>query len=134
MIPVMINDVAVDCINSAAIAYHVPVKIILAVMKQEGGKNAQAVRNKNGTIDYGILQINSIWLPKIAAYGYTKEDIQYNACKNISVGVWILSKSIANGKNVWSGIGNYYSHTPGHNRYYRNNVYKHYEKIIFALS
>ena len=120
----MINDVAVDCINSAAIAYHVPVEIILSVMKQEGGKNAQAVRNKNGTIDYGVLQINSVWLPKIAAYGYTKEDIQYNACKNILAGVWILSKSIANGKNVWSGIGNFHSHTPDHNRDYRNDIYK----------
>ena len=33
--------------------------------------------------------------------------IQYNACKNIEVGTWILSQSIADGKTIWSGIGNW---------------------------
>ena len=52
MMPVMINDVSVDCINNASIAHHIPAAIILSVMKKEGGKNGQAVRNKNGTIDW----------------------------------------------------------------------------------
>ncbi len=134
MMPAIINDVSVDCINRVAILYHVPSTVILSVMIQEGGRNGQAVRNKNGTIDYGIMQINSIWLPKLAAYGYTKEDIQYNACKNISVGVWILSQSIASGKNLWSGIGDYHSHTPDHNRHYRNTIYKNYKKISVILN
>ena|SRR5579862_1286874 len=134
MMPVMINDVSVDCINRAAILYHIPVPIILSVMKQEGGKNGQAIRNKNGTIDYGVLQINSIWLPKIAAYGYTRDDIQYNACTNLLVGVWILSQGIAQGKNIWSGIGEYHSHTPDHNRLYRNAIYNTYKKIAVVFS
>ncbi|HEX4044123.1 MAG TPA: lytic transglycosylase domain-containing protein, partial [Gammaproteobacteria bacterium] len=85
MIPIMVNDVPLDCINQAAITYHVPATIILSVMKKEGGKNGDANHNKNGTVDYGVMQINSIWLPKISAYGYTKDDLQYNACKNVAV-------------------------------------------------
>lgn len=88
----------------------------------------------NGTFDYGVMQINSIWLPKISAYGYTKDDIQHDACKNILVGTWILSQSIAEGKNLWAGIGRYHSHTPNHNRSYRNGIYKNYEQISFVLS
>ena len=129
----MINDVSVDCINRAAIAYHVPVPIILSVMKQEGGKNGQAIRNKNGTIDYGILQINSIWLPKIAAYGYTKEDIQYNACKNMLVGVWIIAQNMASNPSVWKAIANYHSRTPVYNHRYQKKIYSHYKQIFFAL-
>lgn len=134
MIPIMINDVPLDCINRAAILYHVPVTIILAVLKNENGRNGDAIKNKNGSIDYGIMQINSIWLPKIAGYGYTREDIQYNACKNVEVGTWILSQSISKGKNLWSGIGDYHSHTPDHNRYYQNKIYKNYKKLSFVFS
>lgn len=133
MIPIMINDVPLDCINRAAIIYKIPATLILSVLKQEGGKNGDAIKNKNGTFDYGVMQINSTWLPKIAAYGYTKDDMQYNTCKNISVGTWILSQSIANGKNLWAGVGDYHSHTPDHNRTYRNKIYKNYEKLFLAL-
>jgi hypothetical protein len=80
------------------------------------------------------MQINSVWLPKIVAYGYTREDVQYNACKNISVGTWILSQSIAEGKNLWSGIGNYHSHTPRHNYKYSAVIHDHYKKIASILN
>lgn len=133
MMPIMINDVPIDCINQAAIIYHVPATLIISVMKQENGKNGEASKNKNGTFDYGVMQINSTWLPKIAAYGYTKEDVQYNACKNVYVGTWILGQSIAEGKDVWLGIGNYHSHTPSHNQQYRNVIYKNYKKITYTL-
>ncbi|MBX3709456.1 MAG: lytic transglycosylase domain-containing protein [Gammaproteobacteria bacterium] len=133
MIPIMINDVPLDCINRAAIIYRIPAALIITVLKQESGKNGDAIKNKNGTFDYGVMQINSIWLPRIAAYGYTKEDMQYNACKNISVGTWILSQSIAEGKNLWSGIGNYHSHTPKHNYKYRDAIQVHYKKIVSIL-
>ena len=109
MLPVMINDIPVSCINHAAIVYHVPATVILSVLKTENGKNGDAIQNKNGTIDYGVMQINSFWLPKISACGYTKEDLQYNPCKNIEVGTWILSKSLASGKSLWPGIANYHS-------------------------
>lgn len=134
MLPVLINDVPIDCINHAAIVYHVPATVILSVIKQESGRNGQAVRNKNGTFDYGVMQINSVWLPKIAAYGYTRDDMQYNACKNISVGTWILSQSITEGKNLWSGVGNYHSHTPRHNYKYSAVVHAHYQKITRVLN
>jgi soluble lytic murein transglycosylase-like protein len=108
MIPIMVNDAPLDCINRAAVIYHVPVPLLLSVMQREDGKNGSANHNKNGTIDYGIMQINSLWLPKIAAYHYSKDDIQYNRnCKNIYAGTWILSQSIAEGKDVWSGVGNW---------------------------
>lgn len=129
MIPIMINDVAVDCINQAAIIYHVPAAVILSVMKKENGKNGQAIKNKNGTYDYGVMQINDVWLPKIAAYGYSKEDIRYNACKNIEVATWIISLKMAAGKEVWSSIANYHSHTPIYNKVYRESIHANYKSL-----
>lgn len=133
MLPVMINDVPIDCLNRAAVVHHVPAMVILSVIKMENAKNGEASINKNGTVDYGVMQINSVWLPKIAGYGYSKDDIQYNACKNVFVGTWILSQSIAESKNLWVGIGNYHSHTFSHNLDYRNSIYKRYKKLSYYI-
>ena len=134
MMPVLINDVPVDCINRAAVIYHVPATVILSVIKQENGRNGQAVPNKNGTYDYGVMQINSIWLKKLAAYGYTKDDLQFNACKNVEAGSWILAKNLASGKSAWSGVGDYHSHTIKFNQAYRSSVQKHYQQISFVVN
>lgn len=133
MMPVTIDALQISCINQAAVTYHVPATLILAIMIQEHGRNAQAVRNKNGTYDLGILQINTRWLPVLARYGYTRNDIQYDPCKNIMVGSWILAKSLAQGHTLWSGIGNYHSHTPEHNQSYRKNIYAIYQKLNTVL-
>ena len=135
IMPVMINDVPIECINHAAIQYHVPIALILAVMKIENGRNGQAVKNKTGTYDYGVSQINSVWLPKIAAYGYTREDIQYDACRNTEVGVWLISKHLAEGKNIWHSIANYHSKTPAYNQAYQAGIKANYyqlSKVLFA--
>ncbi|MEO8402827.1 MAG: lytic transglycosylase domain-containing protein [Gammaproteobacteria bacterium] len=133
MIPVMINDVPVDCINHAAVVYHVPATLILAVIKKENGINGQAVKNKNSTYDYGVMQINDIWLTKIAAFGYTKNDIKYNACKNVFVGTWILAQSIAEGKDIWRGVGNYHSHTLVFNKSYKKSISVTYAKLTNVI-
>lgn len=130
----MINDIPVACINHAAELYHVPTPIILAVMKNENGKNGLAKRNKNGTYDYGVMQINSIWLPRIAPYGYSKNDIQFNACKNVEVGTWLIAKGITTGKSLWSGVANYHSHTYQYNVAYQNKAYANYRTITAILN
>lgn len=131
--PVMINDVPIDCINHAAVVYHVPATLILAVIKKENGRNGQAVKNKNGTYDYGVMQINDIWLPKISAYGYTKTDVQYNACKNVFVGTWVLAQSISQGQDVWHGVGNYHSHTLAFNKAYKKSISVTYAKLTDVI-
>ena len=118
MLPVLINDVPIDCINHAAVVYHVPATVILSIIKQENGRNGEASPNKNGTFDYGVAQINSTWLPTLTKYGYTKDDIQFNACKNVEAATWILAQAIADGKTTWAGVGDYHSHTPKYNQPY----------------
>src|ERR1700678_2727823 len=125
----MVNSVPVSCINHAAITYHVPVSIILSVMKQEGGKNGQAVRNKNGTADLGVMQINSVWVPVLARYGYSKDKLQYDPCKNVEAATWLINRSMADGKTAWQGIGNYHSKTPAYNKKYRESVYANFQRI-----
>ena len=110
----MINDVPLDCINQAAIAYQIPATMIISVLKTESGKKGEASPNKNGTCDYGPMQINSCHLEKLLKYGITRHDLQYDPCINVAAGTWLLAQSIASGKDIWHGTGNYHSHTEKH--------------------
>lgn len=102
--------------------YNVPATLIIAVLATENGHNGTAKVNTNGTIDYGPMQINSIWLPELKKYGYSCEDIQYNPCLNVKVGSWILSRAIANNGILWTGVGDYHSRQPTRNDKYNKKV------------
>lgn len=132
--PLLINDVPIQCIHQAAVQYQVPAKLIVSVLKTENGRKGLAKRNYNGSYDYGPMQINSLWLPVIAKYGYTKHDIQYDACTNVKVGAWILNQKIYDEAQLWRGVGDYNSHTPVFNQRYSQKVYTHYENIERALT
>jgi soluble lytic murein transglycosylase-like protein len=116
MLPII--DVPLHCINEAAIEYHLPAKLIISVLEVEQGKVGQTTKNTNGTYDIGPMQINSTWLSELNTYGITQHDIQYDACKNVRVGAWILSKKIAARNDILVGIGDYNSHTPKYNKAY----------------
>src|SRR3989338_4105911 len=130
----LINGIPVNCINQAAIQYHVPATLIVSVLKIENGQVGDANPNLNGTVDYGPMQINSIWLPEISRYGYSAELIQYDPCANVAVGAWILSQSIASGADLWQGVGNYHSHTFSENLRYRDRVRQFYFLLKQYLS
>ena len=118
----IIHDVPIECINQAAITYQVPATMIISILKTEGGKSGMASLNKDGTYDYGPMQINSRWIEKVSRYGITKHDLQYKPCVNVAVGAWILAQSIADGKNLWHGVGIYHSRTGFFNQKYRQKV------------
>jgi soluble lytic murein transglycosylase-like protein len=78
--------------------------------------------NHNSSADLGPMQINTSWWPKLLAYGITQYDVLYDPCVNIRVGTWILASAIADGKDLYSGIGDYNSHTKNWNMQYRRFV------------
>ena len=126
------HGVPLDCINMAAVRYHVPATLITSIIKTEAGKNGISVKNKNGTYDLGVMQINSSWLKQLEASGVTAKAVQYDPCVNVTIGTWILAQGIANGEG-WQGVGNYHSYTPKHNQVYREkvrNTYIQYAAIL----
>jgi hypothetical protein len=71
MLPLFISDVPLNCINAAAIQYHIPAKLIISILNVERGETGLAQRNKNGSYDLGPMQINTSWWPKLYDYGIT---------------------------------------------------------------
>jgi len=134
----LIHGVPVECINKAAVTYVVPAKVIVSVLATEGAKPGTESQNKNGTTDLGPMQINSSWLPKLAQYGYTKDQIQYDPCVNVMVGTWILSnkiaQSISDPSDYWQGVAGYNSMTPAINQRYQTKIRTNYRLLSSVLA
>ncbi|MBQ1556830.1 MAG: lytic transglycosylase domain-containing protein, partial [Pseudomonas sp.] len=65
-----------ECLRSAAAYQQVPHEWLVAIAKTESNFNPAAVnRNKNGTTDHGLLQVNSVWLGKLAGFGIAEQDL-----------------------------------------------------------
>jgi len=127
-------DIPLQCVNDAAIRFNIPAKLIISVLATERGKLGKVVVNRNGTYDIGPAQINSSWLPELKKYNITQADIQYNACININVGAWILSKKIAKRNSLLEGVGDYNSHTYRFNKNYAEKIRVNFTKISVLLS
>jgi len=130
----LVHGVPIECINQAAVNYHVPAALIISILGVEGGRVGMAKPNTNGTYDYGPMQINSIWLTKIKPYGYTVEKVQYDPCVNVMVGTWILGTNIANSPDFWRGVGGYHSYTIPLNQAYQYKVWNYYQLLSRYLS
>ncbi|WP_175872955.1 transglycosylase SLT domain-containing protein [Burkholderia sp. BCC0397] len=112
-----------DCLDDAAAFQHVSVSLMRGIAQVESGMNPRAVNtNTNGTVDIGLMQINSTWLPTLAREGITRESL-FDACTNAYVGAWILSQNIRQLGANWNAIGAYNSASPDKRLAYARKVY-----------
>jgi len=101
-----------DCFDEAAAYQHVNPTILRAIAWQESHYRADAVhKNANGSIDYGLMQINSIHLSALARYGIGQEALM-TPCKNVYIAAWQLRRQVVKYGNTWAAVGAYHSATP----------------------
>lgn len=117
-----------DCFDDAARVNRVSSRILRGIAVTESHDNPHAInRNKNGSTDYGIMQVNSIHLRELKKYGVHRADLM-NACKNINVGAWLYRQKVNKYGSSWKAVGAYHSETPHERDVYarkvRQEVYK----------
>lgn len=118
-----------DCFDDAASFHHVNPLILRAIaIVESGGRTDATNTNSNGSVDYGMMQINSIHLPELARYGIGKADL-FDGCKSVYLGAWILRQSIERYGNTWEAIGAYNSATP----YYRDRYAAKIKAVVNKL-
>ena len=98
------------CSDEAGAAYGVSPLLLWSIAKHESDMTPRAVgRNRNGTYDYGLMQINSSWA------GALGRDLWMglgDPCTNVKTGAWILSRCIRRHGYNWKAVGCYNSNTP----------------------
>lgn len=121
-----IKNSNVNCWYRSSLKYGLDPWLLYSVAYVESRHNMFAVnKNRNGSYDLGMMQINSIWLPELKRHGIEPKHL-FDACTSIDVGAWILAKSIRRyGYNV-RGVGAYNSARPEIGNKYAAKVLKAY--------
>lgn len=98
---------AYSCWQEAGARYGINPELLYAIAKTETGVSPHKLsRNKNGTFDMGMMQINSAWLPDLAKFGIEPAHL-WDSCTNINVGAWILARNIQRLGLNWNAVGAY---------------------------
>lgn len=120
------------CWEEAATWYRVNPYLLYAIAKTESGLNPSAInRNKNGSYDIGLMQINSSWLPTLRKYGVEEKDL-YDACTSIQVGAWILAQNMQRMGVTWEAVGAYNARDPAKRIKYALKVRKNLPEAALA--
>ena len=97
------------CFNQAGLKYDINPKLLKAIAYTESRLDPEAINksNSNGTVDYGLMQINSVWFGKLEDFGVLKTHVINEPCTNIHVGAWILAQNFALSGEGWLAVGAY---------------------------
>lgn len=118
-----------QCLWDASRRYSVDPLLLKAIIKVESGGKATAVgKNKNGSYDIGIMQINSAWLPTLRKYGVTASGL-FDPCVNIHVGTWVLAGNIARFGYTWRALGAYNAASEGKRMRYASKVMRVWREL-----
>jgi lysozyme-related protein Hpa2 len=122
-----------DCFDEAAAYQHVNPTILrgIRIVENAQGNPSAIGRNKNGSVDMGMMQINSIHLPELKKYRIHRRDLM-NSCKNIYVAAWLLRRQMDRHGNNWVAVGGYHSNTPKERAKYAAKVQKAVKTILAA--
>ena len=109
------------CFSEAGTEYGISPELLWSIAKVESGFNPRAVRwARNGTYDYGVMQINSGWAPRL---GLAVWQSLGDPCINVRCGAWILSQCVRRYGYTWKAVGCYNASNDAKRARYARKVY-----------
>ncbi len=115
------------CFDEAGVQYGINPQILRAIAKVESNFNPGAINwNTNGSYDFGVMQINSIWAPTL---GKERWNTLGDPCSNIKTGASILAGCMKKYGYTWEAIGCYNSQTPDKRDKYARSVFKQLQRL-----
>jgi len=119
------------CFVSAAQRYGLNTNLLKAIAVTENAALDPGAINRNtehGSVDVGIMQINSYWWGKLKEFGLSPADL-LDPCVSIHVGAWILAQNIQVHGNNWESVGAYNAKSSAKRYRYATKVKKNLARI-----
>lgn len=116
------------CMIVVAATTALPPRVLPVIQEIEGGAVGVVHQNTNGTEDLGVMQVNTIWIPMLAARARfseaeTRARLVNDACFNIAAAALILRGYLKETHGaLLPAIGDYHSHTPALNDAYASKA------------
>ncbi len=117
-----------SCMLLVAHLYALPPRVLPSIHRVEGGAVGLVHHNGDGSDDFGVMQVNTVWLRPLAGYTDTSTDtvrrrLTGEACYGIAAAGAIL-RSYLNQEhgNLMRAVGDYHSHTATLNLSYQSSV------------
>lgn len=86
--------------------------------------------NSDKSVDIGLMQINSSWIPTLSRrFGIQRQDL-FRSCVNLDVGAWVLYENFKTHGNSWRAIGAYNAKTDWKRLNYVRNVYRYVPQAL----
>lgn len=127
------------CMALVAQIYSLPPRVLPSIQAVEGGAVGVAHRNRDGTEDLGIMQINTLWVPTLARYSHitvaeARERLLARPCYNIAAAGLVMRTYLDETRgDLMRAVGNYHSHTPMLNQDYQTKVLRS-ASILFTTA
>lgn len=123
-----------NCVYWMAKKHKVEEILVLSVIAQERGTPNRSKRNRDGTFDHSIMQINDKRENQLTAAGYSFERIKTDPCYNIDAGTFLLANELNKAPDTWTGVGRYHygewGAYPRHHHKYKSSVYRHFISLV----
>jgi soluble lytic murein transglycosylase-like protein len=125
---------AQDCWARAGERHGIDPLLLVAIAQVESSMNPRAFnRNRNGTYDIGLMQINSIHLPRLVKTGVTHQRLISEPCTSIDAGATILAGFIERHGYTWNAVGAYNAGSAANRaparKVYATKVWKIYREL-----
>ena len=124
------------CMALTASFYHLPPRVLPSIQHVEGGAVGTVHANNDGTEDFGVMQVNTRWVPHIARVARmseadTRTRLIQDSCFNVTAAGLILRTYLNEEHgNLMRAVGDYHSHTPGLNQRYQVLVMRSAERLF----
>jgi hypothetical protein len=124
------------CMLAAAQYYHVEKHVLPSLQVVEGGAPGLVHQNTDGSSDFGVMQVNTLWVKPIAAANNMSEDhvtarLRDDSCFNIRAAAAILGLYLHETRgDLLQAVGDYHSHTKPLNLAYQAMVQAAARRLI----
>lgn len=97
-----------NCWLKAGERYGIEPELLQAIAIVESNGNTAAInKNRNGTFDVGLMQINSSHLGALRKFRISQKDLLKDPCQSVMIGAWILAGQIQQFGYTWDAVGAY---------------------------
>lgn len=96
------------CWKQAGDRYGIEPELLQAIAIVESNMDPKAVnKNTDGTIDVGLMQINSRHFQTLRKFSISQKDLINDPCQSVMTGAWILAGNIRQFGYSWEAVGAY---------------------------